>query len=82
VQYCSVVASKLHDVNHMPTPYTHTTGHGNAVFFRDGHQVSGTWSRPTAKSGTTWMVGGKRYPMRPGRTWIILVPSGNHIRFA
>jgi hypothetical protein len=82
VQYVSVVASKLHDVNHMATPYTHTVGHGNAVFFRDGRQIAGTWSRPTAGSGTTWLVGGKRYPMRPGRTWVILVPVGHSIRFA
>jgi hypothetical protein len=82
VQYVSVVASRLHDVNHMPTPYTHTIGHGNAVFFRDGHEVAGTWSRPKAGAGTTWLVGGKRYPMRPGRTWVILVPRSSHIRFA
>ncbi|MFL6240760.1 MAG: DUF3048 domain-containing protein [Actinomycetes bacterium] len=82
VQYVSVVASKLHDVNHNVTPYTHTVGHGSAVFFRDGHAVTGTWSRRTAHSGTTWMVGRKRYPMRPGRTWIILVPTSSRIRFA
>jgi hypothetical protein len=82
VQYTRVVASGLHDVNHNATPYTHTIGHGNAVFFRDGHYVSGTWSRPKASSGTAWFVGGKRYPMRPGRTWVILVPTSSHIRLA
>jgi hypothetical protein len=82
VQYCRVVNSRLHDVNHNPTPYTDTIGRGTAVFFRDGHAVSGTWSRPKATSGTTWLVGGKRYPMRPGRTWVILVPTGNRIQYA
>jgi len=82
VQYVNVVASRLHDVNGMATPYTHTIGRGNAVFFRDGRYVSGTWIRPTAASGTAWFVGGKRYPMRPGRTWVILVPRSTHIRLA
>jgi hypothetical protein len=82
VQYVNVTASGLHDVNHNVTPYTHTIGHGNAVFFRDGHFVAGTWSRPSAKSGTAWYVGHTRYPMRPGRTWVILVPRTSPIRFA
>jgi hypothetical protein len=82
VQYVSVTASRLHDVNHNVTPYTHTVGHGSAVFFRDGRAIAGTWSRASAKSGTAWFVGGTRYPMHPGRTWVILVPTATHIRFA
>jgi hypothetical protein len=82
VQYVRVVASRLHDVNHMPTPYTYTVGSGNAVFFRDGHAIPGTWRRPSAKSGTTWKVGTQPYMMKPGRTWVILVPKITPIRYA
>jgi hypothetical protein len=82
VQYVRVVASRLHDVNHMPTPYTYTTGTGKAIFFRDGHVGIGTWKRPNAKSGTTWSVGATPYPMKPGHTWVILVPTINPIRYA
>ena len=57
VQYVNVVNSRLHDVNHNPTPYTTTTGSGKAMFFRDGKVVRGTWSRKSKSSGTVWRVG-------------------------
>jgi hypothetical protein len=81
VQYTHVFNSALHDVRGNPTPYTTTVGSGKAVFFRDGHEVSGTWTRKNPGSGTAWYAGKKRYPMAPGRTWVILVPSGTAVHF-
>jgi hypothetical protein len=75
VQFVRVKASRLKDVNGNHTPYTYTVGKGKAIYFRDGRHIAGSWSRPSKTAGTTWMVGSRRYPMKPGRTWIILVSS-------
>jgi hypothetical protein len=82
IQYVRVKASRLKDVNGNHTPYTYTVGKGKAVFFRDGRQIAGTWSRATKTVGTTWMVGSRRYPMKAGRTWIILVSSPKRVTLA
>jgi DUF3048 family protein len=81
VQYVKVVNSRLHDVNHNPTPYTTTTGSGKAMFFRDGKFVWGTWSRKNKQSGTTWHVGKDNvtYHFRPGKTWILLMPDTRRV---
>src|SRR6266576_5398540 len=81
VQYVRVFASNLHDVVGNPTPYTDTVGSGKAVFFRDGREVSGTWYRKAPGSGTAYYAGSGRYPMAPGRTWVILVPTGTPVHF-
>jgi hypothetical protein len=65
------------DVNGNPSQFTYTVGHGKAVIFRGGHRVDGTWHRHSVKDGTTWRAkNGKRIPLAPGNTWIILVRKG------
>jgi hypothetical protein len=55
-------------------PFSHTVGHGTARVLRDGRAYDAVWDRPSASAGTTYTVDGKRLPLRPGRTWIVLEP--------
>ena len=51
-------------------------GEGPAKFFRDGRMILGSWKRP-ADVGVLELFGedGKPYPLKPGNTWIQLVPK-------
>ena len=51
-------------------------GEGPAKFFRDGHMILGSWRRPS-DVGVLELFGedGQPYPMKPGNTWIQLVPQ-------
>jgi Protein of unknown function (DUF3048) N-terminal domain/Protein of unknown function (DUF3048) C-terminal domain len=64
------------DVAGNHTPDVVVTGEGSAWVLRDGKLVSGTWRRPSA-SGPVRLVGsdGAPIPLRPGRTWMELLPS-------
>jgi hypothetical protein len=44
---------------------------------RDGRAVRATWRRPSATRGTRFVDGaGKDVPLRPGPTWVLLLPKG------
>ena len=50
---------------------------GPAMVFRNGVEISGTWSRASNASPTVFTSStGKVITMAPGRSWIELVPSG------
>jgi Protein of unknown function (DUF3048) N-terminal domain/Protein of unknown function (DUF3048) C-terminal domain len=77
VQYVRVTGSRFHDVLGHVSPRTVSTGTGNAVVFRDGRAVPAHWNRPTVTAGTRFTgAGGADVPLRPGQTWILLVPVG------
>jgi hypothetical protein len=49
---------------------------GPAQVFRNGIQITGTWSRGSASSPTVFKdASGKVITMAPGRTWVELLPS-------
>ncbi len=59
-----------------PSFASHTVGSGTFRMFRDGHELSGTWSRPAADQPTQYLDGaGQPVPFKPGKTWVALVPS-------
>ncbi len=66
--------SGYHDVNGMPTPYLRTVGSGKAWIAREGQVWQGTWTRPTAKQSTRYLVGGAPMPFAGGQIWVVLVP--------
>ena len=80
VQYVPVKMSKYVDVLGNPTPYTVTVGSGPVTVLRDGQMVKGTWSRPTASAGTRFLdATGKDIPLKPGATWVLLLPKGQPV---
>jgi hypothetical protein len=49
---------------------------GDAVVYRDGVAVPGTWRRSTLGSPTEiFDRSGNRIPLRPGQTWVEIVPN-------
>ena len=76
VQRVEVRGSRYTDVNGTPTPYTVTTGTGEAVVLRDGTAQTGTWTRPTAAAPTAYTgPTGTDLLLSPGPTWVLLVPT-------
>lgn len=77
VQFCNVTLySQDSDVNGNPNMYTHTIGTGKVVVFRNGRQVTGTWSRASATAATKFVVGGRNIELAPGGAWVVLAATG------
>jgi len=73
IQFVEQYDSKYGDRFGGMTPLARTIGSGNAVILRNGQRFSGTWSRPTAESGTQYVVNGETFPLPVGQVWVILV---------
>ncbi|MGN6607032.1 MAG: DUF3048 domain-containing protein [Jatrophihabitans sp.] len=77
VQSCRVVSHPQDtDIAGNPSQYTFTVGSGPVSIFRGGKRIDGTWSRPGPKKGTTFTVNGKRIPLAPGNSWVVLIRKG------
>jgi hypothetical protein len=72
VQYVTVKPSVYHDINGVNTPQTLTVGQGKALFFRNGQEYVGAWSRPKASAVTTYTIGGQPASFAPGQIWVAL----------
>jgi hypothetical protein len=80
VQRVPIRMSRYVDVLGNRTPYTVTTGSGPATVLRDGVAVSGTWRRPTPAAGTRYVdAAGRDIPLRPGPTWVLLLPTSSSL---
>lgn len=76
VQYVAIRNSRYVDVLGAPTPYTVTTGTGNALILRDGRMVHATWRRLGTQTGTRYLDDkGRDIPLKPGSTWVVLLPN-------
>ena len=82
VQYVTIRSSKYKDVKGNPTPFTVTAGTGKAVVLRDGQRFTGTWKRDGF--GATHFVGadGRDLPLKPGPTWVMLLPSTGSVAYS
>ena len=68
------------DVNHNPSQFTHTVGHGAVTVLRNGHRIRGTWSRRSTGSPTILRDGaGHRIALAPGGAWVVLVRNGTAV---
>jgi hypothetical protein len=76
VQRVQVRATQFKDVLGLPTPYTVTVGGGEAVVLCDGRRYDGTWRRPAPDKGTRFLDRfDKDLALKPGPTWVLLVPQ-------
>lgn len=80
-------------VEYMPTSYgttrlgeqtviMATPGSGQAIVFRDGGAVTGTWSKSTHTQRTQLLdATGKPIPLDPGNTWYSIVPTTKTVSY-
>jgi len=73
IQFVEQYQSKYGDRFGGKTPLAKTVGSGNAIILRNGQRFAGTWTRPTAESGTQYVVNGETFPLPVGQVWVILV---------
>ena len=77
VQQVPIRMSEYVDVLGNRTPYTVTLGTGPVTVLRNGVAIKGTWSRPSLTAGTSYVdAAGKAIPLKPGPTWVLLLPKG------
>ncbi len=58
-----------------PSLISHTVGKGTFTLYRDGHAITGNWSRAAANLPTEYLdAAGQAVPFKPGKTWVALVP--------
>lgn len=59
-----------------------TTGKGQALIFKDGQAIKGTWSKAKRLSRTVFFDDkGKEIKFNPGRIWISVLPLGNEVDY-
>ena len=74
IQYVKQEKSQFWDKGGGNTPHAETIGSGTAMVLRDGLAWKTTWTRPNAKSGTTFTLrDGTPLPFKPGQLWIVLL---------
>lgn len=82
VQRVRVRGSQYSDVNGQVSPFSVTTGGGEVTVLRDGRRTSGTWKRLGAATGTRYYdAKGRDIALKPGPTWVLLLPSGRPLTF-
>lgn len=58
-----------------PSYLTKTIGSGSFTLYRDGREITGTWTRATAADPTKYLdADGKPVFFKPGKTWVLLAP--------
>lgn len=82
LQRVTVRKSRFRDTNGFPTPYTKSTGAGTVTVLRDGQRFAGTWKR--AGFGATRFLDatGTDIRLRPGNTWVLLIPTAGSVTFS
>jgi hypothetical protein len=73
IQFVEQYQSKYGDRFGGKTPLAKTVGSGNAIILRNGQRFAGTWTRPSAESGTQYVVNGETFPLPVGQVWVVLV---------
>lgn len=82
VQRVAVRSSNFSDVNGMRTPFTVTIGRGVATVMRDGLAYTGTWTRKGVGATHFLDAANKDVPLRPGSTWVLLLPKAGSVTFS
>jgi hypothetical protein len=58
-----------------PSYLSKTVGSGTFTLYRDGHAISGNWTRSAPDQPTQFLdAAGAPVPFKPGKTWVALVP--------
>ena len=80
VHYTKYEETSVKDVNGNPTFNIIATGEGRAQIFRDGVMIEGKWIRPSTQDFLKYVyLDGTPVPLRPGQTWVEVVPLNYQI---
>lgn len=80
VQFVDVHDSGQIDPAGHGVPVSTLVGSGDAQIFRNGQEVTGTWSKSDRDAHTTYATaGGDAINLALGRTWVELVPRGQSV---
>lgn len=61
-----------------PVPEAYSVGNGKAIFLSGGMKATGTWSKASESSVTTFSdSSGQSVKLAPGRTWVEFAPIGS-----
>lgn len=78
VQWVQAVPDGTTDSAGSASLLSHTVGTGEVSLFRDGVQLTGTWSRASEDAPFAFVDGaGVPLPFKPGRTWVILATQAS-----
>ena len=59
-----------------------TIGEGDAIVFRDGYMIRGTWKKEMRESKTKWYDSeGNEISLKPGKTWIEVLNQNAELKF-
>jgi len=73
--HVSVRGSGIRDARGNEDPFVVATGSGTVEFLRDGVLQRGTWKRPKLSAPYVFRsINGQPMTLRPGRTWVELIP--------
>jgi hypothetical protein len=72
-----VVSTDITDAAGNHDPLDVVLGHGDVWVMRDGRVAHGEWIRPDDASPMTLSFHGQVIKLRPGRTWVELLPDGS-----
>jgi hypothetical protein len=81
VQRVAIQHSRFVDVHGQPTPFTKSTGSGAVTILRDGVRITGTWKRTGFGATRFYNAAGKQIGLRPGPTWVLLLPTTGSLTF-
>jgi hypothetical protein len=82
VQYVTTTPSGLVDVNGADTPNLGVIGSGRAQVFVRGRLIDANWQKTSRATYTVYTDNsGKVIPVKPGTTWVELVPTTRQVTF-
>lgn len=77
VEYVSYTNTGFVDPAGNPVPQAHSVGSGQALFLSGGKEATGTWSKASESSVTSFSdSSGQPIKLAPGRTWVEFAPIG------
>jgi hypothetical protein len=80
VQTVKIDTTQFVDPAGTPVPASILIGTGQAMLFRDGKVIRGTWSKSDQTSPTAFTTAdGKTMLLHPGRTWVELAPTSSTV---
>jgi hypothetical protein len=82
IQRVQIQKSGFRDVHGQPTPYTKTIGGGSVTVLRDGVRIAGTWQRSGWGATRFLDAHGAPIPLKPGPTWVLLVPTTGSVSYS